>query len=105
MSLGMHKEKTALEKKIHYVNGQTISQCRRLCRFFFGSFLKSVDLDAKNFRFLIFVWESIYDEIEEVDLKLKEEVDIEHFVQFWCNTSDGERWKIVIIKQEEIKKK
>lgn len=98
-------EKSELEKKFNYANGMTIAQCRRVCSFFFGDFLQRVDKDVRNLRFLIYIFDEIYDEIDEVTLTLSENVDLDHFKNFWCDTADGENWKVSIIKSEVVKTK
>lgn len=103
--MSLHKEKTELEKKFHYANGMTLPQCKRVCLFFFGDFVQRVEKDYRNLRFIIYVYDKVYDEIDEVELILKDNVDLDHFKNFWCDESDGANWVVSVVKSEIVKHK
>lgn len=85
--------------KFFYANSMGISQCKRVCEFYFGAFFFRAEIDKKERCFYIYLFTKIFDMKSKKTIYLDEEVDVEWFDEFWCK--DKKQWVIKRISPEE----
>jgi hypothetical protein len=86
--------------EFYYAKGMSTSICRKWCRFIFGDFLKDVEIDKPNLRFIIMLYEKILDENKK-ELILEEETMLQEFKEYWNIDTDGS-WILQKVKLETL---
>lgn len=71
-----------------YSHGYTISQARKIFKFYFGDFLIKAIKNDEKLRFDIYLHSEIENEHGDI-LNIEDFVDIEYFNQYWNELHDG----------------
>lgn len=94
-----------------YANGLSISQARKLFKFYFGDFFIKANKNDAMLRFDCYLWDKILTDKNEVAL-LEDWCDLEYFDKYWNHTHLGTGssnnkegvFNIIISEQKIIKK-
>lgn len=74
--------------KAYYINGFLVSNARKVCSFYFGDFVKEVELNQQNRTFDISLHKEL--NVEGKVLKLEETINVDYFKEFW-----GPQWRLM----------